>query len=77
MKKTAELQLLKKYGCDSSSVIKIVKMKYIRIDIKSTSRSRSYITTLFHSIAHSFPVVVKCLYQTELYSLNVLQLVRI
>ena len=35
MKKTAELQLLKKkYGCDPSSVIKIVKMKYNRIDIK-------------------------------------------
>ena len=34
-KKPAELQLLKiKYGCDPSSVIKIVKMKYNRIDIK-------------------------------------------
>ena len=32
--KTAELQLLKKYDCDQSSVIKIVKMKYNRIDIK-------------------------------------------
>ena len=35
MEKKAELQLLKKkYGCDPSSVIKIVKMKYNRIDIK-------------------------------------------
>ena len=30
----AELQLLKKNGCDPSSVIKSVKMKYNRIDIK-------------------------------------------
>ena len=35
MKKTAELQVLNnKYGCDPSSVIEIVKMKYNRIDIK-------------------------------------------
>jgi hypothetical protein len=33
-KKTAELQLLKKISLWSSSVIKIVKMKYNRIDIK-------------------------------------------
>jgi hypothetical protein len=34
-KNPAELQLLKKKdGCDPSSVIKIVKMKYNRIDIK-------------------------------------------
>jgi hypothetical protein len=34
-KKIAQLQLFKKkYGCDPSSVIKIVKMKYNRIDIK-------------------------------------------
>jgi hypothetical protein len=34
MKKPAELQFKKKYGCDPSSVIKIVKMKYNRIDVK-------------------------------------------
>jgi hypothetical protein len=34
MKKITEWQLLNKYGCDSSSVIKIVKVKYNRIDIK-------------------------------------------
>ena len=33
-KKPAELQSKQKYGCDPSSVIKIVKMKYNRIDIK-------------------------------------------
>ena len=42
MKKTAELQLLKKYGCDPSSVIKIVKMKYSRIDIKWWHVSTSF-----------------------------------
>jgi hypothetical protein len=42
-KKTAELQLLKKKdGCDPSSVIKIVKLKYNRIDIK-----RWHVSTLF------------------------------
>jgi hypothetical protein len=33
-KKTAELQFKTKYGCDPSSVVKIVKMKYNRIDVK-------------------------------------------
>jgi hypothetical protein len=59
-KNPGELQLLKKYGCDPSSVIKIVKMKYNQIDIKLkffktyTSRSRSFITTLFHSSVQFF-----------------------
>jgi hypothetical protein len=34
------------------------------------SRSRSFITTLFHSSVHFFPVLVKGLYQTESYSLS-------
>ena len=41
-----------------------------------TSRSRSFITTLFHSSVHFFPVLVKGLYQTESYSLHVMQLIR-
>jgi hypothetical protein len=40
-------------------------------------RSRSFITTLFHSSVHFFPVLVKGLYQTESYSLHVMQLIRI
>jgi hypothetical protein len=36
----------------------------------STSRSRSFITTLFHSSVHFFPVLVKGLYQTGSYSLH-------
>jgi hypothetical protein len=39
-----------------------------------TSCSRSFITTLFHSSVHFFPVLVKGLYQTESYSLHVMQL---
>jgi len=42
-----------------------------------TSRSRSFITRLFHSSIHFFPVLVKGLYQTESYTLHVIQLVRI
>jgi hypothetical protein len=42
-----------------------------------TSRSRSFIRTLFHSSVHLFPVLVKGLYQTESYSLHVMQLIRI
>jgi hypothetical protein len=42
-----------------------------------TSRSRSFITTTFHSSVHFFPVLVKGLYQTESYSLHVVQLIRI
>jgi hypothetical protein len=35
MKKSSCVAIIKeKYGCDPSSVIKIVKMKYNRIDIK-------------------------------------------
>jgi hypothetical protein len=85
---------LKEIWLWSSSVIKIVKMKYNRINIKwwlvstsfkntltffqtYTSRSRSFIRTLFHSSMHFFPVLVKGLYQTESYSLHVLQLIRI
>jgi hypothetical protein len=37
----------------------------------------SFITTLFHSSVHFFPVLVKGLYQTETYSLHVMQLIRI
>jgi hypothetical protein len=109
-KNPAELQLLKKIWLWSPSVIKIVKMKYNRIDIKwwhvSTSfkiyieilcylyitftifyyntsslkcisRLRSFITILFHSSVHFVPVLVKGLYQTESYSLHVMQLIRI
>ena len=42
-----------------------------------TSRSRSFITTLFHANVHFVPVLVKGLYQTESYSLHVMQLIRI
>jgi hypothetical protein len=35
-----------------------------------TSRSLSFITTLFHSSVHFFPFLVKWLYQTESYSLH-------
>ena len=42
-----------------------------------TSRSRSFITTVFHSSVHFLPVLVKGLYQTESYSLHVIQLIRI
>ena len=42
MQKTAELQLLKKIWLGSSSVIKIVKMKYNRIDIKWRHVSTSF-----------------------------------
>jgi hypothetical protein len=40
-KNPAELQLLKKYGCDPSSVIKIVKMNNL-IDIKWWPVSASF-----------------------------------
>ena len=42
-----------------------------------TSCSRSFITTLFHSSVKKNPVLVKGLYQTESYSLHVMQLIRI
>ena len=76
----------------SSSVIKIVKMKYNRIIwwLVSTSfkiyldiLSDLYITfTIFYYNIISlkwtfFPVLVKELYQTESYSLHVMQLIRI
>ena len=81
----------------SSSVIKIVNMKYNRINIKwllvSTSSniyldilSNFYITfticyyntiNIFHPSVHFLPVLVKGLYQTESYSLHVMQLIRI
>ena len=81
-------------NCRSSSVIKIVKMKYNRINIKwclvSTSfkiyldiLSNFYITfTIFYYNIISLkctlcPVLVKGLYQTESYSLHVMQLIRI
>ena len=91
-KKTAELQLLKKIWLWSSSVIKILKMKYNRIIrwLASTSfkiyldiLSYLYITfTIFYyniiSLKeHFFAVLVKGLYQTESYSLHVMQLIRI
>jgi hypothetical protein len=41
-----------------------------------TSRSRSFIPTLFHSSVHFVPVLVKGLYQTESCSLHVMQLIR-
>jgi hypothetical protein len=41
------------------------------------SRSRSFITTLFHSSVHFFLILFKGLYQTESYSLHVMQLIRI
>ena len=84
-KKTAELQLLKKIWLWSSSVIKIVKMKYNRIKwwLVSTSfkiyldiLSYLYMTfTIFYYNTISlkctfFPVLVKGLYQTESYSLQ-------
>jgi hypothetical protein len=89
--------IVKKKWLWSSSVIKIVKMKYNRIDIKwwlvSTSfkiyldiLSYFYITfticyyntiNIFHSSVHFLPVLVKGLYQTESYSLHVMQLIRI
>ena len=93
-KKTAELQLLKIIWLWSSSVIKIVNMKYNRIDLKCWLGSTSfkiyleilsdfYITfTIFYYNTISlkrtfFPVLVKGLYQTESYSLHVMQLIRI
>ena len=78
----------KKIWLWSSSVIKIVKMKYNRIDIKwwlvSTSfiiyldiLSYFYITFTIFYYNTIFPVLVKGLYQTESYSLHVMQLIRI
>jgi hypothetical protein len=76
----------------SSSVIKIVKMKYNRIKwwLVSTSfkiyldiLSYFYFTfTIFYYNTISlkctfFPVLVKGLYQTESYNLHVMQLIRI
>jgi hypothetical protein len=53
-------------------------LKYtLKLCHTSTSRSRSFITTLFHSSVHFFPVLVKGLYQTGSYSLHVMQLIRI
>jgi hypothetical protein len=40
-----------------------------------TSRSRSFITTLQQSSEHFFPALDKGLYQTESYSLHVMQLI--
>ena len=81
----------------SSSVIKIVKMKYNRLDIKWRVVSTSfkiyldilqnlYITfticyyntiNIFHSSVKKNSVLVNGLYQTESYSLHVMQLIRI
>jgi hypothetical protein len=89
--KTAELQLLKKIWLWSPSVIKIVNMKYNRIDIKWWHVSTSfkiyfeilwYLFTIFYyntiSLKCTFsPVLVKGLYQTKSYSLHLMQLIRI
>jgi hypothetical protein len=92
--KNSWVAIAKKKWLWSSSVIKIVKMKYNRIDIKwwrvSTSfkiyldiLSYFYITfTIFYYNTISlkwtfFPVLVTGLYQTESYSLHVMQLIRI
>jgi len=45
-KKPSWVAIVKKYGCDPSSVIKIVKMKYNRIDIKWWLVSTSFKTYL-------------------------------
>ena len=91
-KKTAESQLLRKIWLWSSSVIKIVKMKYNRMQWRLVSTSFKiyldilsylYITfTIFYYNISSlkctfFPVLVKGLYQTESYSLHVMQSIRI
>jgi hypothetical protein len=91
-KNPAELQLLKKIWLWSSSVIIIVKMKYNRIKWWRFSTSFKiyldiisylYITfTIFYYNTISiectfFPVLIKELYQTESYSLHVMQLIRI
>ena len=91
-KNPAELQLLKTKWLWSSSVIEIVKMKYNRIKwwlvsisfkIYLDIISSFYITfTIFYYNTISlkctfFPVLVKGLYQTESYSLHVMQLIRI
>ena len=53
-------------------------LKYIlKLFLTCTSRSQSFITTLFRSSVHFFPVLVIGLYQTESYSLIVMQLIRI
>jgi hypothetical protein len=49
-KKAGELQFRKKYGCDPSSVIKIVKMKYNRIDLKWYLVSTSTVSTFNRKI---------------------------
>ena len=95
-KNQAKLQFKKKIWLWSSSLIKIVKMKYNRIDIKwrlVSTLFKIYLDTLsyyikftvcyyntiniFHSSVHFSPVLVKGLYQTESYSLHVMQLIRI
>ena len=54
------------------------RLKYTLKFFKTfTSCSRSFITTLFHSSVHFVPVLVKGFYQTESYSLHVMQLIRI
>ena len=53
-------------------------LKYtLKFFLNYTACSRYFITTLFHSSVHFFPVLVKGLYQTESYSLHVMQLIRI
>jgi len=84
--------LKKKYGCDrllksskwntteliSNGDLFQPRLKYTLKFFKTfTSRSRPFITTLFHSSVHFFPVLVKGFYQTESYSLHVMQLIRI
>ena len=93
-KKTSWVAIVKKKWLWSSSVIKIVKIKYNRIDIKWWRVSVSfkiyqdilvylYITfTIFYYNTISlkwtlFTVLVKGLYQTESYSLHVMQLIHI
>jgi hypothetical protein len=56
----------------------VTHLKYtLKFFNASISRSRSFITILVHSSVHFFPVLVKGLYQTESYSVHVMQLVRI
>ena len=75
--------ILKTIWLWSSSVIKIVKMKYNRINIKWWLVSTSFeiyldilsplhitFTIFYYNTVHFFPVLVKELYQTESYSLH-------
>ena len=98
-KKNSWVAIIKqKYGCDPSSVIKIVKMNYNRIGIKWWLYNIPWnyfmfvhhvydlllhhvhdllLQQYFTQVYIFFPILVKGLYQTESYSLHVMQLVRI